>query len=156
MPTSQEFWLVTTTFDPIFDQILVTFGDSGIAQTHSQLFHPTHFSDRLEMVGVDFPNLRQVDIFDLLGLDPYALQNLTPEAQLEDIRRAYRRVMLVSHPDKAVENDDGKATLLNVLKDFLCNFDKRDPELWSTCLHIPSENLRKGPTQATEVIDVGA
>ncbi|KAI9772438.1 MAG: hypothetical protein M1840_000641 [Geoglossum simile] len=68
------------------------------------------------MVGVNFRHLGQVDIFDLLGLNPF-----DSHLGSEQLRKAYRRVMLVAHPDKTGQTV--KATQLNRLRDFLLNFD---------------------------------
>jgi hypothetical protein len=76
------------------------------------------------MVGITSTHLKDVDIFNLLGLDPYGLQNHSSKSALKEIQRACRRVMLVAHPDKA--NDGPEiAQQLNILKDLLYNFDSR-------------------------------
>ncbi|KAI9766167.1 MAG: hypothetical protein M1840_006734 [Geoglossum simile] len=69
------------------------------------------------------------DIFDLLGLDPNRDQDV------EQLKKAYRRAMLVTHPDKTANNpkktgDNAKAVQLNELKEFLCDFDPGSPRIW--------------------------
>ncbi|KAF2182661.1 hypothetical protein K469DRAFT_690764 [Zopfia rhizophila CBS 207.26] len=76
------------------------------------------------MVGVAFSLLEDVDIFDLLGLDPSKLRHSSIERTLKEVRNAYLRVMLIAHPDKAGAKGHEVAQRLNALKEFLCGFDK--------------------------------
>ena len=74
------------------------------------------------MVGVASAHLDHVDIFNLLGLDPYKLRSQPHQSILGVVRKAYRKVMLIAHPDKA-KNGHKTAQHLNILKNFLFNFD---------------------------------
>ncbi|KAI9770365.1 MAG: hypothetical protein M1839_003207 [Geoglossum umbratile] len=81
------------------------------------------------MVGVGHRGLEDVDIFDLLGLDPNGDQDV------RQLKKAYRRAMLVTHPDKTAINpnrtgDNAKVVQLNEVKEFLCDFDPDSPHIW--------------------------
>ncbi|KAI9782266.1 MAG: hypothetical protein M1839_005380 [Geoglossum umbratile] len=83
----------------------------------------------IKMVGVSYRSLEQIDIFGLLGLDP------NRDYDVIQLKNAYRRAMLVNHPDKAAANpnragDNAKVIQLNDLKEFLCNFDPDSPHIW--------------------------
>ncbi|KAI9864840.1 MAG: hypothetical protein M1813_002610 [Trichoglossum hirsutum] len=77
------------------------------------------------MVGVNFRHLEDVDIFNLLGLDPFEAK--TRGLDPKSLRNAYLRVMLVAHQDRTGRKYE--AQQLNVLKEFLCGFDWRDSRL---------------------------
>lgn len=85
------------------------------------------------MVGVDFPNLHNVDLFNLLGLDPFA------GGELKDFRRAWARVMKILHPDKG--GDEVKTQQLNLFKEYLWGHDMGEIEQMSRF----SELVRRGP-----------
>ncbi|KAI9768252.1 MAG: hypothetical protein M1840_005082 [Geoglossum simile] len=91
------------------------------------------------MVGISYRSLEQIDIFGLLGLNP----NGYPDVR--QLKNAYKRAMLVSHPDKIATNpnrtgDNTKAVQLNELKEFLCDFDPDSPYIWRRI----SELFRRG------------
>jgi hypothetical protein len=62
------------------------------------------------MVGVGYRGLEDVDIFDLLGLDPFDFPNFKPSDFLEprparvqevqQLKRAYKKLRLITHPDR--------------------------------------------------------
>ncbi|KAH0563235.1 hypothetical protein GP486_002203 [Trichoglossum hirsutum] len=85
------------------------------------------------MAGVSFQDLEQVDIFDLLSLDPSG-KNEDPK----QLRKAYKKAMFAVHPDKTGPNI--KATQLNQLKEFLCDFDASDCRIG----HRIEELFRRG------------
>src|SRR5216117_936595 len=72
------------------------------------------------MVGVNFRHLEEVDIFNLLGLNPSDAR----VGGLKLLRKAYRRALIVAHPDRTGQND--KAQQLSLLREFLCDFDSCD------------------------------
>ena len=74
------------------------------------------------MVGVASAYLKDVDLFNLLSLNLYDLRKHSDESVLGEIRRAYCRVMLITHPDKAKDGPE-IAQQLKMLKDFLYDFD---------------------------------
>jgi hypothetical protein len=63
-------------------------------------------------------------ITDLEGNDPYTLLQVSPEATVDDIQRAYRRVMREAHPDMATGDED-RTKLLNIARDVLLDHDLR-------------------------------
>lgn len=82
------------------------------------------------MVGVPFRGLRKVDIFDLLGLDPYELRlhrKENPIGHLRTLRKAWRRSILLLHPDKHSDHEKSKfrqkTQHLVDLRDYLSEFD---------------------------------
>ncbi|KAJ9655778.1 hypothetical protein H2201_008728 [Coniosporium apollinis] len=81
------------------------------------------------MVGVSFRHLEEVDIFNLLGLDLYELQDWILEKKLKKLRIAYLRGMRVAHPDKTQTKEHFKAQQLNTLKEYLYGFDQQEPEI---------------------------
>ncbi|PVH90719.1 hypothetical protein DM02DRAFT_664754 [Periconia macrospinosa] len=80
------------------------------------------------MARIVVPNLEDVDIFNLLNVNPHKLRNLSIAIILKAIQTAYRTKMRTVHPDKARTGhlDPKPAQQLNALKDFLCNFDERE------------------------------
>jgi curved DNA-binding protein CbpA len=68
--------------------------------------------------------LEDVDIFDLLDLDPRKLRSHSIGHILKVLRAAYRRAALIAHPDKDPTKGSETIQRLNGLKDFLSDFDK--------------------------------
>jgi hypothetical protein len=92
------------------------------------------------MVGVDYFHLHDVDIFNLLGLDPYIPLGQSYESILKTIRTAYLRAMLVAHPDKTKGGPE-TAKELNMLKDFLFDFDHSHIAAWSRVNQLVERGL---------------
>jgi hypothetical protein len=89
------------------------------------------------MVGVGHPGLEDVDIFDLLGLDPFDFSNFklfdfpVPDlSRVQEVRRlkkAYRRLSLITHPDQ--NGDIAKFKQLSQLNKYLLRFNTSCPSI---------------------------
>jgi hypothetical protein len=53
------------------------------------------------MVGINFRHLEEVDIFNLLGLNPSDAR----AGGLKLLRKAYRRVLVIAHPDRTRQKE---------------------------------------------------
>jgi hypothetical protein len=80
--------------------------------TYVTLARIIHSPAQVKMVGVNFRHLEKVDIFNLLGLDPFEAK--TRGLDLKSLQNAYIRVMLVAGQDRT--GMKYKAQQLNVLK----------------------------------------
>ncbi|KAI9770853.1 MAG: hypothetical protein M1839_003016 [Geoglossum umbratile] len=90
------------------------------------------------MVGVDHRGLEDVDTFDLLGLDPFDFSNFKPfdflepslsrVQEVQQLKKAYRRLSLITHPDR--KGDIAKFKQLSQLNEFLFQFNTSCPSIW--------------------------
>jgi hypothetical protein len=90
-------------------------------------------------------------INDLEGNDPYALLEVSPGATVDDIQRAYRRVMREAHPDM-VTGDEDRTKLLNIARDVLLDPDLR-AEYDRRALGVPGEPVTE-PVSAWDAEDI--
>ncbi|KAF2258063.1 hypothetical protein CC78DRAFT_151024 [Lojkania enalia] len=75
------------------------------------------------MAEATYSLLENVNIFDLLDLDPRKLRSYSIGHILKELRTAYRRAALIAHPDKDLTKGPETIQRLNGLKDFLSDFD---------------------------------
>ncbi|KAI9776693.1 MAG: hypothetical protein M1839_009420 [Geoglossum umbratile] len=90
------------------------------------------------MVGVGHRGLEDVDIFDLLGLDPFDFSNFKPfdflepsvsrVQEVQQLKKAYRRLSLITHPDR--KGDIAKFKQLSQLNEYLFRFNTSCPLIW--------------------------
>src|SRR5579862_7163995 len=97
------------------------------------------------MVGVGYQGLEDVDIFHILGLNPsdfpdFKLSDfLEPSPvrvqQVQQLKGAYKRLWVITHPDKAINRPDRKGDItkfqqLSQLNEFLLQFNTSCPSIW--------------------------
>ncbi|KAI9767648.1 MAG: hypothetical protein M1840_005519 [Geoglossum simile] len=93
---------------------------------------------RSKMVGVGHPGLEDVDIFDLLGLDPFDFSNFKPfdfpepglsrVQEVQRLKKGYKRLSLITHPDR--KGDIAKFKQLSQLNEYLLRFNTSCPLIW--------------------------
>ena len=103
------------------------------------------------MVGVGHRGLEGVDIFDLLGLDPFDFSNFKPfdflepsllrVQEVQQLKRAYRRLLLITHPDRAINHSGWKGDIakfeqLSQLNEFLFQFNTSYPPIWCRIVEL--------------------
>ncbi|KAI9773292.1 MAG: hypothetical protein M1839_002152 [Geoglossum umbratile] len=90
------------------------------------------------MVGVDHQGLEDVVIFDLPSLDPFDFSNLKPfdflkpslsrVQEVQQLKRAYRKLSLITHPDW--KGDIAKFKQISQFNEFLFQFNTSCPSIW--------------------------
>jgi len=76
--------------------------EETVKEALSEFARPEKLAGVLQAMGVDMSRLAgQMSMGQAPNLDPYAVLGLDRSASDEQVRRAYRKIMSVIHPDKA-------------------------------------------------------
>jgi len=62
------------------------------------------------------------------SFDPYAILGVTEEAEVKDIKRAYRRLSIKMHPDKNPDDPSAVATFIQITKAYSALTDETAKE----------------------------
>jgi translocation protein SEC63 len=57
---------------------------------------------------------------DVKGFDPYAILEVEENAPIEKIKKAYRKLAVLFHPDRNQDNPEAKAKFIMISKAYEC------------------------------------
>jgi translocation protein SEC63 len=57
---------------------------------------------------------------DVKGFDPYEILNIEENAPIEKIKKAYRKLALLYHPDRNQDNPEAAAKFIMISKAYEC------------------------------------